>query len=92
MLELQEMEIQSLDQADLLEKEMATQLQYCCLGNPTDRGDWRVQSPGSQRVGHDRNTSMTHTATCKTASQQRAAASRRESSPALRDDLAHGMG
>ena len=28
-------------------------LQYPCLGNPIGRGDWRVQSTGSQRVGHD---------------------------------------
>ena len=27
-------------------------LQYSCLENPTDR-TWRLQSAGSQRVGHD---------------------------------------
>ena len=26
-------------------------LQYSCLGNPMDRGAWRLQSMGSQRVG-----------------------------------------
>ena len=28
-------------------------LQYSCLENPMDRGAWRVQSMGSQSVGHD---------------------------------------
>ena len=28
-------------------------LQYFCLENPVDRGVWRLQSMGSQRVGHD---------------------------------------
>ena len=28
-------------------------LQYFCLENPKDRGDCRLQSTGSQRVGHD---------------------------------------
>ena len=28
-------------------------IQYSCLENPMDRGAWRLQSMGSQRVGHD---------------------------------------
>ena len=28
-------------------------LQHSCLENPVDRGTWRLQSMGSQRVGHD---------------------------------------
>ena len=28
-------------------------LQYSCLGNPMDRGAWRIQSIGSQRVRRD---------------------------------------
>ena len=28
-------------------------LQYYCLENPMDRGAWRLQSIGSQRVRHD---------------------------------------
>ena len=28
-------------------------LQYSCLENPTDREAWRLQSMGSQRIGHD---------------------------------------
>ena len=28
-------------------------LQYSCVENPMDRGTWRLQSMGSQRVGHD---------------------------------------
>ena len=31
-------------------------LHYTCLGNPTDRGAWRVQSMGSKRVEHDSGT------------------------------------
>ena len=30
-------------------------LQYSCLGNPMDRGDWR----GHKRVGHDLKTKQT---------------------------------
>ena len=36
-------------------------LQYSCLENPTDGGTWyRLLSMGSQRVGHDWVTSLTH--------------------------------
>ena len=28
-------------------------VQYSCLGNPMDRGAWRVTVHGVQRVGHD---------------------------------------
>ena len=31
----------------------ANPLQYSCLENPMDRGIWRLQSMGSQRVGYD---------------------------------------
>ena len=41
--------VQSLDPEDLLEKEMATPLQYSCLENPMDR----VTVMGLQRVRHD---------------------------------------
>ena len=30
-------------------------LQYCCLGNPIDRGAWRATVQGLQRVGHNRS-------------------------------------
>ena len=30
--------------------------QYYCLENPRDRGAWRLQSQGSQRIGHNRAT------------------------------------
>ena len=33
-------------------------LQYSCLGNPMDREAWRLQSMGSQRVGHDWATNI----------------------------------
>ena len=28
-------------------------LQYSCLGNPMDRGDWRAMVHGVIRIGHD---------------------------------------
>ena len=31
-------------------------LQYSCLRNPTDRGAWRLQSMGLQRIRHDAET------------------------------------
>ena len=34
--------------------------QYSCLENSMDRGAWKIQSLGSQRVGHDERLS-THT-------------------------------
>ena len=36
-------------------------LQYSCLGNSMDRGAWRVQSLGSQSIGHDWACVHTHT-------------------------------
>ena len=30
-----------------------TPLQYACLGNPTDKGDWWASLWGHKRVGHD---------------------------------------
>ena len=49
----QETRVRSLGQEDPLEKEMTTPLQYSCLENPMDGGACRLQSRGSQRVGHD---------------------------------------
>ena len=34
--------VQSLGREDPLKKEMATLLQYSCLGNPMDRGAWQA--------------------------------------------------
>ena len=34
--------VQSLGWGDLLEKEIATHLQYSCLENPMDRGSWQA--------------------------------------------------
>ena len=53
MQEMQQTHVQSLGWEDPLEEEMATHSQYSCLGNPMDRGEWRLQSMGSQRVGCD---------------------------------------
>ena len=46
----QETQVRSLGSEDALEKGMAT---TSCLENPMDRGAWRLQSVGSQRVRHD---------------------------------------
>ena len=37
---MQETGVQSLSPEDLLEKGMATQIQYSCLEHPMDRGAW----------------------------------------------------
>ena len=34
-------------------EENGNPLQCSCLGNPMDRGAWRLQSMGSQRAGRD---------------------------------------
>ena len=39
---IQETQVQSLGQEDLLEKGMAYPLQYSCLENSVDRGAWRA--------------------------------------------------
>ena len=44
MQETQDMQVQSLSWEDPLEEEMAIHpLQYSCLENPIDRGDWRAK-------------------------------------------------
>ena len=52
MQETQATWVPSLGQEDPLEEEMATQLQYSCLGNPWTEEPGGLQSTGSQRVGH----------------------------------------
>ena len=37
---MQETWVRTLGQEDALEKENSNPLQYSCLGNPMDRGDW----------------------------------------------------
>jgi len=41
-----ETQVRSLGQEDPLEKEVATHLQYSCLGNPMDRGAWQATIDG----------------------------------------------
>ena len=48
-----ETQVQSLDWDDLLEKEMATQSSTLALKIPWTEEPGRLQSMGSQRVGHD---------------------------------------
>ena len=43
-LETQETRVQSLDQEDTLEEQMATHSQYSCPGNTMDRGAWPAYS------------------------------------------------
>ena len=52
--------IQSLGLEDPLEKGIGNPLQYSCLENPIVRGAWRLQSMGSQRVGHNLVTNEQH--------------------------------
>ena len=40
LLAVRETQVQSLGCEDPMEKEKDTPLQYSCLGNPMDRGDW----------------------------------------------------
>ena len=44
-----ETQIKSQGWEDLLEKEMATQPQYSCLGNPMDREAWRATVHGVEK-------------------------------------------
>ena len=49
----QEVWFQSLSQEDLLEKEMETHFSILAWKIPWTEGPGRLQSMGSQRVGHD---------------------------------------
>ena len=53
MQELQETQVQSLDQEDLLEEEMATLSSILAWEIPWTEEPGRLQSMGSQRVGHN---------------------------------------
>ena len=50
---MQETQVQSLDREDLLEKEMATHYSILAWKIPWMEEAGRLQSTGSQRVGHD---------------------------------------
>ena len=52
LLAMQEMQVPSLSREDPLEKEMATWLQYSCLGNPMDRGTWWATFPQDCKEWH----------------------------------------
>ena len=52
---MRETRVQSLDQEDLLEKEMATQSSILAWKIPWTEEPGRLQFMGSQRVGHDCN-------------------------------------
>ena len=53
LLTLRETQIQSLGQEELLEKEMATHSSILAWKIPWMEESGRLQSMGSQRVGHD---------------------------------------
>ena len=55
---MQETQVQSLGWADLLEKEMATHSSILASKILWTEKPGRLQSIGSQRVGHDRATSL----------------------------------
>ena len=50
---MQEMQVQSLGQEDTLEKEMATYSNILAWELPWSENPGRLQSMGTQRVGHD---------------------------------------
>ena len=50
---VQETQVQSLDQEDPLEKEMATHSSILALKNSMDSGAWWATVHGVARVGHD---------------------------------------
>ena len=52
-LAMQETQVQSLDQEDPLEKEMATHSSILALKNSMDSGAWWATVHGVARVGHD---------------------------------------
>ena len=56
--ETQEIQVQSLGWEDLLEKEMATHSSILAWKIPWTAKPGRLQSMGSQRVGHDLGTSL----------------------------------
>ena len=55
---MQETQVQSLAQEDPLEKEMATHSSILAWRIPWTEEPGGLQSTGSQRVGHDRATSL----------------------------------
>ena len=56
---MQEMWVQSLGCEDPLEKEIASPLQYSCLGNLMVRGAWQTIVHGVARAGHNLATKTT---------------------------------
>ena len=58
---MQESWVQSLGGEDLLEKEMATHSSTLAWKTPWTEEPGRLQSMGSQRVGHDSATSLSFT-------------------------------
>ena len=58
LLAMQETWVQSLGQEDPLEKEMATHFSTLAWKIPWMEEPGRLESMGSQRVGHDRATSL----------------------------------
>ena len=58
-LPLQETQVQSLGWEDPLEKEMATHSSILAWKIPWMEESGRLQSMGSQRIGHDLATSLT---------------------------------
>ena len=53
LLAVQETQVQSLDQEDPLEEGMVTHSSILAWGTPWTEKPGRLQSMGSQRIGHD---------------------------------------
>ena len=72
---MQEMLARSLAREDPLEKDMATRLQYPCLGNAMDRGAWRATAHGDSEnwtwlSDWAHRTGKTSSQTCASLSQE----------------------
>ena len=63
LLAMQETQVRSLGREDSLEKEMATHSRIFAWRIPWTEEPDRLQSMGSQRVGHDSVTTCAHTHT-----------------------------
>ena len=62
---MRETQVRSLGQEDPMEKEMITHSSTLAWRIPWTEEPGRLQSTGSQRVGHDWATSLTHSLTCQ---------------------------
>ena len=67
---MRETRVRSLGREDPQEKEMATHSSTLAWRIPWREDPGGLQSMGSQRVRHDRATSLTHSLTCLTSTRK----------------------